>query len=95
MTAGIETNDQDWDEDAAWSTINRFAESSITRGDDSIVGNSIPVLEAREVLQASEGNAKEKKQAEVLLKKWLKRHEPLDDEDDVARWTCPDCSGII
>lgn len=92
------------EEETDWKTIHRFASSSITRGDHSIVGNTIPVIEAREVLQfandAQEGKGQEgergKEKVEELMREWFARHDPEDDDnDDLHRWLCPGCKGLI
>lgn len=96
-------NDDDSDEEEAISdeirTIRRFAESSILRGaEHGIVGNSIPVLEAREVLAYLKHGDRQKDEGERLLSRWYKRHEPMDeneDEDDHKRFICPDCRLVI
>jgi hypothetical protein len=86
------------DEDAmsdAWKTIYRFAQSSITRGEYSIVGNTISVIEAREVLYH---RGKDRKKGNEMMGQWFKRHDPVDadeDEEDVQRWVCPDCKSVI
>ena len=90
---GGEEDEEDMSDD--WKTIYRFAQSSITRGDYSIVGNSIPVLEAREVLYYK-GKGKDREKADGLMRAWLKRHDPIeDDEEDVKRWICPECKFVI
>lgn len=92
---GGEEDEDEEDMSADWKTIYRFAQSSITRGDYSIVGNSIPVLEAREVLYYK-GKGRDREKADSLMRAWLKRHDPIeDDEEDVKRWICPECKFVI
>lgn len=88
---------EDEEEEAHWDTISRFASSSITRGIHSIVGNTIPVLEAREALNSNDGNAKYGDDtASEIMRQWFKRHDPEDDEiNDGVRWVCPGCRGVI
>ena len=80
-----------------WRTIVRFASSSITRGIDSIVGNTVPVLEAREIV--SLGNAEidndGRVKVEGMIKEWFERHEPEDEVEEAGRWICPGCKGVI
>ena len=73
--------------------ITMFASSSITRGEDSIVGNTIPIIEAREVLSLEEGSGRDEK-----MREWFEKHEPDDDEDEDdhrRRWVCPGCKDVI
>jgi hypothetical protein len=90
-------------ESEGWKMIHQSASSSITRGDQSIVGNTIPVLEARELLARGGEDVKG-------MKDWMKRHHPDSDQeddgeneeidvdvdvDDWTRWICPGCKGVI
>jgi len=84
---GIDSDDRNID------IITMFASSSITRGEDSIVGNTIPIIEAREVLSLDEGSGRDEK-----MREWFEKHEPDDDEDEVdhkRRWVCPGCKDVI
>lgn len=85
--------DPDDDDDTNWETILRFASSSITRGLHSIVGNTIPVLEAREIVDP---DCRDGKDENEMMREWFGRHDPEDDEvDDGVRWICPGCKGVI
>ena len=83
--------------------IRRFAESSITRGDYSIVGNARSVLEAREIVvvmdaKSGSGNGKGsgKGESKAMIETWKKKHVPVEDEEEPEyRWSCPKCQGII
>jgi hypothetical protein len=68
----------------------RSASSSITRGTESIVGNTIPIIEAREVVAAR--NNGEGRWSE-MMKEWFGKYEPDEEED--MRWICPGCKGVI
>jgi len=84
---GIDSEDRNID------IITMFASSSITRGEDSIVGNTIPIIEAREVLSLDEGSGRDDK-----MREWFENHEPDDDEDEDdhrQRWVCPGCKDVI
>lgn len=80
-------------------TIRRFAESSIVRGvENGIVGNTIPILEAREVLAHLRYGDKGKAEGGILMRKWFTNHEPMEEEDDredFKRFSCPDCKLVI
>jgi len=93
LSTSIVNNEESED----WRTIVRFASSSITRGIDSIVGNTVPVLEAREIVSLGneeidhDGRVK----VEAMIKEWFERHEPEDEVEEVGRWICPGCKGVI
>jgi len=93
LSASIVNNEESED----WKTIVRFASSSITRGIDSIVGNTIPVLEAREIMSlgSQDITQAETVKVEVMIKEWFERHEPEDEVEEVGRWICPGCKGVI
>jgi hypothetical protein len=103
----LEEEDEEEEMSDDLHTIYRFAESSIIRGMEyGIVGNSIAVLEAREVVKwlklsrsiskSTPENKEEAKmaaaEAEELMTTWLEKHDPEDDEvDDGKRFECPAC----
>lgn len=81
---------------ATMAMMSRFAESSITRGDHSIVGNTRVVLEARELKTMSNTEMTEENLGKLCLS-WAKRHEPIDDEaeEPTHRYQCPKCHAVI
>lgn len=74
-----------------WEGLVRSASSSITRGSQSIVGNTIPTIEAREVVAAKENG---EGRWEVMMKRWFEKYD-ADEEDEEARYICPGCRGVI
>lgn len=74
-----------------WNGLLRSASSSITRGTQSIVGNTIPIIEAREIVAARNN---EEGRWRGMMKEWLRKYEP-DEEEDMSRWICPGCKGVI
>jgi len=85
------------EESEDWRTIVRFASSSITRGIDSIVGNTVPVLEAREIISLGHDEIDHDGRVKVegMIKGRFERHEPEDEVEEVGRWICPGCKGVI
>ena len=74
-----------------WEGLVRSASSSITRGSQSIVGNTIPTIEAREIVAAKENG---EGRWEVMMKRWFEKYD-ADEEDEEARYICPGCRGVI
>jgi rubrerythrin len=57
-----------------WVKIERTASSSITRGKKSIVGNTVPVIEAREIM-ALEDEEDKAEEMEKLIKAWMSKYD--------------------
>ena len=74
-----------------WEGLVKSASSSITRGTQSIVGNTIPTIEAREIVLAKENG---EGRWEVMMKRWFEKYD-ADEEDEEARYICPGCRGVI
>lgn len=73
-----------------WEALVRSASSSITRGTESIVGNTIPIIEAREIVVVrNNGESRWRR----MMKDWLWKYET--DEEEAERWICPGCKGVI
>jgi hypothetical protein len=73
-----------------WEALLRSASTSITRGTESIVGNTIPIIEAREIVVVrNNGESRWRR----MMKDWFWKYET--DEEEAERWICPGCKGVI
>jgi hypothetical protein len=73
-----------------WESLFRSASCSITRGSQSIVGNIIPIIEAREIVVVRNNG---ESRWRGMMKDWFKKYE--SDEEQAERWICPGCKGVI